>query len=636
MEEHALSICEKGYIDGPVSRKHKRRVWAGYGVIALAGLLPTLLGFAMEGISWRLQVAGMGLVIPGGGFLAIGGGLGIFLFLFSAVLFVVCVALWNTTGNQLALFAVWIAADIAACTVFLREPVWGIGGSCAAAAIALAYFVRSVIQKKTKLKKQLALQKERQEFFKTEIPAQEAAALPEVPDGQFELTEQQLAQQRALFDLASGPYGEFRGFTKPGGSQVPLTALRYQLSQMLNTLQQIQCQYTPSFQGYAAQAQRDLIAMYLHPRVWNYWQMENVIGNLKCGADPIGRENVMLTGFFLLNLTMYMRNTGDLRYAQEGGLTFQDKRHCFPHTAHSLADSIVENWNSFDYVVYPCEPNWNYSLCNWKAIQSMVSYDALFGTEKWEENKRRVLDAYIREMTLPDGSAYLFKTTRTGFGVHFGAAEAFQIAMYNTVDPAMARKSFAFHRRDTFRRGEDGALALIPFPFDHGSYGKNYVDTAALALFPANEMGDAEAAQAALRLLEEKASYQEENGAVRYECSTEVNALLLQASINTRNGWRRAVVDGPAQCALTGPQLEEAPYPQVLVAKAFSHGEDLELVLYPGAGKGTQALRLGRLVPGKRYCVRENGYAFTAGQDGKAEMEVALSGRTALTIVPED
>jgi hypothetical protein len=376
--------------------------------------------------------------------------------------------------------------------------------------------------------------------------------------------------------------------------------------------------------------------MYLHPRVWNYWQMENIVGNLKFGADPIGKENVMLTGFFLLNVTMYMRNTGDMRYAQPGGLTFRDKRHCFPHDAHSLADSIVGNWDTFDYVVYPCEPNWNYSLCNWKAIQSMVSYDALFGTEKWASNERRVMDAYIREMTLPDGSAYLFKTTRTGFGVHFGAAEAFQIAMYNTVDPAMARKSFAFHRRDTFRRGGDGELSLIPFPFDHGSYSKNYVDTAALALFPANEMGDAEAAQAALRLLEEKATYTEEGGALRYDCSCEVNALLLQATVNTRNGWRRAVVDGPAKSTFSGPLLQEAPYPQVLVAKAFSHGEDLELVLYPGDGGGAQTLRLGRLVPGKRYCVRETGFAFAAGGDGEAEIEVALSGRTAVTIAPED
>jgi hypothetical protein len=74
----------------------------------------------------------------------------------------------------------------------------------------------------------------------------------------------------------------------------------------------------------------------------------------------------------------------------------------------------------------------------------------------------------------------------------------------------------------------------------------------------------------------------------------------------------------------------------VLVAKAFSHGEDLELVLYPGAGEGAQALRLGRLVPGKRYSIRENGFVFTADGDGKAGIEVALCGRTALTVVPED
>ena len=424
MEEQRLSIYEKNYVDGPVTKKHKIIAWTVYFIFALAGIAPTIFNLGLQ-----LKIAGMGIVLPGGGFLAIGGIWGILFFILTLILFIVGVVLWNTIGNQLAPFFVWIAADILAFTLFLREPVWGHAGTCAAIVIPLVYFIRSLLIKGPRLKKLLKRQKERLEFFKTEIPAEEALAAPEVADDQFELTEMQLAQQRHLFNLAFGPYGEFKGFTDPSSSQMPLNALRYQLSQMLNTLQQIQCQYTPNFHGYAAEAQRKLIEMYLHPRVWRYWRIENFWGNLKFGADPIGKENVMLTGFFLINVTMYMRNTGDMRYAEEGGLTFRDKKLCFPHSAHTLADSIVYNWDTFDYIVYPCEPNWNYSLCNWKAIQSMVNYDALFNTERWAKNRTRVYNAFVREMALPDGGSYLFKTTRTGFGFYFPSSEAFQIPM---------------------------------------------------------------------------------------------------------------------------------------------------------------------------------------------------------------
>jgi hypothetical protein len=67
--------------------------------------------------------------------------------------------------------------------------------------------------------------------------------------------------------------------------------------------------------------------------------------------------------------------------------------------------------------------------------------------------------------------------------------------------------------------GARGELFLTPFAFDHGNYKKNYVDTVALAVFPVKEMGHREAVNAALKLLEEKEKYCEENGAIYYNCS---------------------------------------------------------------------------------------------------------------------
>lgn len=64
-----------------------------------------------------------------------------------------------------------------------------------------------------------------------------------------------------------------------------------------------------------------------------------------------------------------------------------------------------------------------------------------------------------------------------------------------------------------------------------------------------------------------------------------------------RGGWRRTVAQGPESSVLHGPILAEVAYPQVLVARAFSRGDDLHLVLYPGAGEGLQSIGIERLKP---------------------------------------
>jgi hypothetical protein len=72
-----------------------------------------------------------------------------------------------------------------------------------------------------------------------------------------------------------------------------------------------------------------------------------------------------------------------------------------------------------------------------------------------------------------------------------------------------------------------------------------------------------------------------------------------------------------------------------LVGKAFSQGENLELVLYPGTASGPQAIEIERLKPGRRYSVTGAVQdALTADARGRAQLTVNLHGRTAVAIVP--
>jgi hypothetical protein len=97
------------------------------------------------------------------------------------------------------------------------------------------------------------------------------------------------------------------------------------------------------------------------------------------------------------------------------------------------------------------------------------------------------------------------------------------------------------------------------------------------------------------------------------------------------------VIEGPPASVFTGPLLAQASYPKVLVARAFSAGDDLDLVLFNGAAAGPQTIGLERLRPDGAYQVRGGqGGGFTAGGDGTASLSVDLDGRAPLHIVTTD
>lgn len=93
------------------------------------------------------------------------------------------------------------------------------------------------------------------------------------------------------------------------------------------------------------------------------------------------------------------------------------------------------------------------------------------------------------------------------------------------------------------------------------------------------------------------------------------------------------ITKGPDENVKNGPILDEVPYPEVLVAKCYSHdGEGLDIVLYPGKAAGKFKLGFIRLKPGVEYAL--GGETKVAGKDGTASFEVVVDGRTKLDLVP--
>jgi hypothetical protein len=111
--------------------------------------------------------------------------------------------------------------------------------------------------------------------------------------------------------------------------------------------------------------------------------------------------------------------------------------------------------------------------------------------------------------------------------------------------------------------------------------------------------------------------------------------LAFAGRVNRTNGMHDLVARGIPESFRTGPVLEEAAYPDVLVAKAVSDGQAFSAVLYPGREQGRRELGLGQLVPGRRYrCEGAVEHELLADERGRGRLHVELSGRTELRAAP--
>lgn len=75
-------------------------------------------------------------------------------------------------------------------------------------------------------------------------------------------------------------------------------------------------------------------------------------------------DNIMVTGYLSIAIGLYASATGDCRDEKEGTLDFviTDQHHS-KRSFGDLADAMYQNMATNDYCLYPCEPNWTYSLC---------------------------------------------------------------------------------------------------------------------------------------------------------------------------------------------------------------------------------------------------------------------------------
>ena len=625
-----LLLPTPGGAFAPVTKRRLRRTVATYGMLWAAG---AVLG-AID-VSSRWTAAGLGLAFPGGGFLYGGHPA---LALVSVVALVIAVFTWWATGPIVLPPAVWVASVVLGAITADSGRSWAqvvvlMLGPGLIGVLLAAHLVRHARQVRVGAALNATLREV--EFVVTGPPGLDVR-IPVT-----EHTEEDLARLRYALDLALQPLADFAGFTRI--DQFREAATRYQLNALAYSLAMSQFTRTPAFTGYLAEAQRNAIEKMLDRRVWGYWALENAWGNLSPNRDPIANgENIMLTGFHGLMVGMY-ESLNDDRYSRPGALTFRwNDAVGYANDYGSLAERVHRNVTASPYALFPCEPNWIYTVCNTFGMNTMRSHDRLHDTTYFAEVEGRLRRAYETEFLRPDGRIIGVRSSHLGFSWNFWAGPSIQLTTaywMHAALPDIAQRTWWLLREQSLRL-VDGAVVMprvTSARLDPGNYqvGRDTYGQI-VTVMAARELGDDEWADAAQRTLDEREEVVEANGALRYaNTSGFANLYANLGRFGRRSALRDLVVFGVPEAWRQGPMLAEAAYPEVLVAKALTDGRALDLVLRPGAGPVRTRIRIERLLPHRSYSVTGAvDDEFVASAVGDAVLELELGGRRELRIAP--
>lgn len=614
------------------TRRAMLRSLAGYAVLWICGVAALLLD-----ASPRAATFALGLALPGGGLFHAGHPVWGAVALLGVLM---AVFVWWAAGPTVLPPVVWLSTAIV--PALTLDPTTGpTGPGLAVLAVvpglvvvaAATHAVRHGVQRRrgATLNERLAAVTFR------------VTGAPSYPRdfAVAEHSDQDLRRLRASLDLALQPIDSYEGFTHI--DQFREGALRYQLNALSYGLSMSQFTRTPAFRGYLAEAQRNTIEKMLQRRAWGYWPLENAWGNLRRDKDPIPvGENVMLTGFFGLQVGMYTALNDD-RYTRPGSLTFRwDESTTFPYDLPELAANVRESVAGSPFSLYPCEPNWIYTICNTFGLNTVLSSEQRTPTGAAGELQARLRAAYESEFLRPDGRIVGVRSSHLGLSWNFWASPSVQLATTYWLNPGMpeiAQRTW-WLIREGWLRVEDGRVSTprsIVSRLDPGNY-RLGTDTFTLAVttMAAREIGDEETALAAEATLAEREQVEQRHGAERVaHASGLANSYLNLGRFGRRSGLRDLVAFGPPREWREGPVLEQAAYPDVLVAKAVSDGAALDLVLTPGDGALRTRIILGQLRPGASYDLagaRER--VVTADAAGRAVVEVDLGSRLEVSVTP--
>ena len=455
-----------------------------------------------------------------------------------------------------------------------------------------------------------------------------------------ELTPDDLELERYLLDLSLQPLDRFDGFSHI--EQYLLSALRYQLNYICYALAMAQYVYTPAFSGYLTEAMANSIEKMRDKRVWGYWAHECLIGYQRWNPDPIVFANVMYTGFLGVMLGAF-ETLNDARFSQPGALTLRwNETTSYPYEFGSLGEAIVHNMDISDHgPLYPCEPRLIYPMCNAFSLSSLLIHDRLYGTGYGTDRVEQMAAAYQTHRYLRPDNRFMAARGPLKFsmGPSVGNDGVMSFWLHFPM-PEQAAKTWENLRTNLVRiKGDDVKIDATEWErIDPGNYSRGTGMSRVSIMAAAKEFGDNELADALEMSIDKRYKTVRQNGARAYTgISSWGNAGHVLARFTTENSLRDLLSGEVPAHWTTGPNLGQAAYPDVLVARAVTDGRALDLVLRPGTRGGRTTLGVQRLAPRHDYVVMGGvDETVTADDDGRALVSVDLDDRREVVLRPRD
>jgi hypothetical protein len=630
----ALSLLpDRQNLCGPITRRRIVRLGLVYLGLFSLGLVLISSGSA----HW--QAFGMGLILPGGGFLAHAdlvsahGALHVVWFALAFASFVTALLVWFATGNVLAPPLVWLLpAGLAAAmdhNDIQQSAMWSVPAGIIA---VISLTVAIVLMRRRRATRQ----RQEANMYLAEMGRQiacEFRSTQNVATGTA-LSERDLKLMRLLLDRALQPVENFDGFEWLDQSQT--AAVRYQLNFIGYALSMAQASRLPALGGYLEEAQRRLIDKQTDHRVWRYWALENLWGNFAVDANPLARQNIMFSGFCAAQIAMYHAASGRRDYNQAGSFTLRHPSgRIYRSDLPALIAGLSREQRRSVFHLVACEPNWIYPLCNSIVAAALTAYDHMHGGRPREQGQlRQSLESEFIDLAgrfVPCRSSYAGLALPMIGGAQLQAMTSFFL---NATLPDIALRQWLLLRRNLVHAEKSKSrLKRSHFwPIDTGNYRFSRASAYAGTALAAIEMGDADVGRLCLDALDEECPATITEGVwCRPRASVWAHAVELFARCARANGFRDLATNPRATTTL--PTLDVVPYPQVLVARAVHADGMLAATLYPGEDSGRFRLGLAGLRPGGTYaCDGTEETRIVADGRGEAEFTVGIDARTEILI----
>jgi hypothetical protein len=610
-----------------------RRRWRTFSI--WAAVLTTCWFLLSQNLSVSANAFALSAMVPGAGFLYAGGIVGITLAVVAFVALPASMINWFASGNMTGVLLAWFGgAGLAAwyAAYFATGPSVGVATYTPFVALGVVALWTMIVR--LNFRRGVAAARATNEV----IASIQTPLLREFPavSAEPELNEHELLIARATFDKALQPLNQWDGF-ELDVEQWQLMATRYVLYQATTSIANVHYLHTPSFTGYARAGMENLILKNLDKRIWSFWFWENLWGNFDANPDPIRRDNIMITGFLSTHIGLFETLFQDQRFDRESALVWRwsDKKQ-FRYSYSQMIAALMHNYGRYDVSWMPCEPNLIYSMCNINGFNALQIYDRLRGTNNWERIRARVERSFEEEFMHADGRVVCLLFNRIGLQaptLSSVVGESSGIPGLMAMWPEKAERLWHVMKRKFLKRQPDGSYEIKMVDFGWDNWDATNIGGAVTTIKRAQ--------QQRARFLLMQAAVQIGDTEVAHALSTQLDAQFgvgTAMAIQLGHGkaaLRNLVLKGMPEAWRTGPVLEEARYPDVLVARAVSDGRALELVIRPGSGAKPVRLGFDRLLPAKRYTVSgaDTG-EIVADSLGRASLVVNLHDRQEVRIVP--